>query len=372
MKSYNFNKFNEPTIAKSSIILILVLYICWLFTTYMGNHHSVYLHMWKYVFGTFSFENDVFIQRTNQPQVSIIYNLFKYLKINPDNDYIGFLLHIFFTTVSGFFLFKILKDFTSIKETNASLIVIFALLIIGGNIIVHQTYASWVIRFQGTPTYFGHQLIFVLLWLLLARKIFWLLIISSLMLLIAVKATWFTIGVGMLYSILFMRPLKQNYWIVGPLIAIGYLLGSSGDMSSDYKTNLLLFNNILERDNIETAFHLQPTINLIQLIISFPIYFFMLKKNKENAFEKLALIVLISSILCFVFGYIYALYGWKIWPEPRLLALSATRALGLYELFFWILVTCTIYKLKIYQIYIDNGSDEFFNYEKYNHNKCCK
>ena len=55
MKSYNFNKFNEPTIAKSSIILILVLYICWLFTTYMGNHHSVYLHMWKYVFGIFSF-----------------------------------------------------------------------------------------------------------------------------------------------------------------------------------------------------------------------------------------------------------------------------------------------------------------------------
>ena len=131
MKSYNFNKFNESTITKNLIILVFVLYICWLFKTYSGNHHSVYLHMWKYVFGTFSFENDIFLERSIHPKSSILYLLFKYLKINPDNDYIGFFLHIVFSTISGFFLFKILKDFVPIKETNASLVIIFALLMIG-------------------------------------------------------------------------------------------------------------------------------------------------------------------------------------------------------------------------------------------------
>jgi hypothetical protein len=77
----------------------------------------------------------------------------------------------------------------------------------------------------------------------------------------------------------------------------------------------------------------------------------MLKKIEENNFKKLAFVILITSIICFIGGYFYGLYGGKIWPEPRLLALSATRALGLYQLFFWILLAHTIYKFNIYQIY---------------------
>lgn len=351
MKSYNFNKLNEPIISRNLIVLVFVLYIFWLFKTYNGNHHTVYLHMWKFVFGTYSFENDFWLQRTHHHKVSIMYHLFKYLKINPDNDYIGFLIHILFSTISGFFLFKIIKNFTSIKETNGSLIIIFSLLMIG-SILVYGNFASWIIRFQAAPSYFGHQLIFVFIWLLLVRKPFWLFIISSLMLLIMVKATWFTVGVGMLYSVLFIKPFKKNFWIIGPIIALGYL--SSQSINTDYDTNLLLFNSLIERDVEEVAFHLQQKNhlpNFIALIISFPIYFLMLKKFEENSFKKLAQTLFISSILCFVFGYIYALYGDRIWPEPRLLALSATRALGLYQLFFWILLSLTIYKLNIYQIY---------------------
>ena len=130
MKSYNLHRFNEPIITKNLIILVLFLYIFWLFKSYSGNYHSVYLHMWKYIAGTFSFENDIFLQRSNHPQVSILYHLFKVLRINIDNDYMGFFLHITFSTISGFFLFKILKDYVPIKETNASLVIIFALLII--------------------------------------------------------------------------------------------------------------------------------------------------------------------------------------------------------------------------------------------------
>ena len=349
MKSYNWHRFNEPIITKNLIILVLFLYIFWLFKSYSGNHHSVYLHMWKYVAGTFSFENDIWLQRSNQPQVSILYHVFKVLRINIDNDYMGFFLHITFSTISGFFLFKILKDYVPIKETNASLVIIFALLMIG-QILVTSNISSWVIRWHGMPTYFGHQLIFVLIWLLLSRKFFWLLIISSFMLSIALRATWFSVAIAILYSILFIRPIKKNIWIVGPLTVLAYL-SSLGNIPSDYETRLLLFNSVLERGTVEVAFHFYSKINLIALMVSFVVYFFMLKKNEENDFKKLALVILISSIICFIGGYFYGLYGAKVWPEPRLLALSATRALGIYQLFFWILLAQTIYKFNLYQIY---------------------
>jgi len=349
MKFFNLHELNRPVIKINLVILILLLYLCWLFKMYSGNHHSVYLRMWEYAAGTFSFENDIYIQRSDQTKVSILYYLFTYLNIDVDNDYIGFPIHILLSSISGFFLYKILKDFVPIKETNASLIIIFALLMIGG-VIVLANYSSWVTSMQGTPSYFGHQLIFPLIWLLLTRKTFWLFILSSFMLSIAIKATLFSVGIAILYSLLFIRPIKKNIWIFGPLAVLAYL-SSLANITLDYETRLLFFISVLERDTVEVAFHLQPKINLIALIISFFICFLILKKNDQNDFNKLAWVILITSILCFIFGYIYVLYGGKIWPQPRLIALSPTRALGIYQLFFWILVAQAIYKCNLYQIY---------------------
>ena len=56
------------------------------------------------------------------------------------------------------------------------------------------------------------------------------------------------------------------------------------------------------------------------------------------------------SILCFLFGYLYALYGDQIWPNPAILLLSPTRSLNLYQIFFWILVCIWINKLNIFSI----------------------
>ena len=348
MKFINLHKLNQPIITRNLIILILLLYLLWLFKMYSGNAHTVYLHMWKYALGTFSFENDIYVQRSNQLQVSILYHLFKYLNINIDNDYVGFSIHILLCSISGFFLFKILKEFVDINETNASLVIIFALLTIG-QVIVIANISSWIIYTQGLPTYFAHQLIFPFLWVLLRRKTFWLFILSSFMLASAVKASWFSVGIAVLYSLFFIRPVKKNIWILGPLAVLVYL--SSIDTPSDYETRLLAWNNILERDTLEGFFHLQPKANLIALVISFFIYFLILKKSKQFVFKKLAWVTLISAVFIFIFGYIYGLYGEKIWPEPRIMALSPTRALGIYQLFFWILVARAIYKSKLYQIY---------------------
>ena len=101
MKFFNLHELNRPVIKINLVILILLLYLCWLFKMYSGNHHSVYLRMWEYAAGTFSFENDIYIQRSDQTKVSILYYLFTYLNIDVDNDYIGFPL---FSLSSPFYI----------------------------------------------------------------------------------------------------------------------------------------------------------------------------------------------------------------------------------------------------------------------------
>jgi len=349
MSFIDLNKLNKPELTKSLCFIIIVVYSLWLFKQYSGNHHSVNLHMFKYVSGLFPFKYDIFVQSSNHADVSILYSLFSYLKINPDNDYIGFLLHIIFTTLAGYFLFRFIKDFTPINETNGALIAIFSLLIIDGTL-VQATRSSWVYNHTGSTTYFAHSLIFIFIWCLIKKSSNWLLILSSLMLLIAIKQTWFAVGVAIIYSLIFVKPFRKNYWIAGPLIVLIYF-STLGNVIPDYETKLLLFNSVLKRDGAETAFHLQTTRHLISLIISFPIFLLMLMKLNSSDFKNLSFVTLILSLLCFVFGYFYALYGGKFWPEPRLLALSPTRALLLYQLFFWILVVIWIYKSKIYSIF---------------------
>ena len=349
MNFFDLDKLNKPVLTRSLIFLIIVVYSLWLFKQYAGNHHSVYLHMYKYTQGIFSFEYDIFLKRTNQEQVSILYTIFAFLKINPDNDYVGFLLHIIFSTIAGYCLFRFIRDFTPIKETNGALVAIFALLTIGGSLI-QATRSSWVVNHTAHTSYFAHCLIFLFILLLVRRSTFWLFFLSTLILLISARASWFVVGIGIIYSIVFSKNLRENLWIIGPLLALIYLASLEVMPLSDYDTRKLIFNNVLNRDRAEVAFHLQSNKHLIFLILSFPISLLMILKLKNSEFKNLSFVILTLSFLCFIFGYFYALHGEKIWPEPRLLALSPTRALATYQLFFWILLISWIYKSKFYSI----------------------
>ena len=126
-----------------------------------------------------------------------------------------------------------------------------------------------------------------------------------------------------LYSIIFFRPLKKNYWILGPLIAAIYLSTIVDIQQFNYNEKLTIFNNIIARDQAETAFHLQTLRHLISLIISFPIFLIMILKLENSKLKNLSFVILILSFFCFVLGYFYSLYGGKICEEPA----SNTRGL---------------------------------------------
>ena len=117
-----------------------------------------------------------------------------------DNDIVGFTIYILFTTLSFFYLGKILKEFFKISDFLKIIIVLFSIIFIG-NFLVLSNIASWIIGIPTSPTLFSHSLIFPFIYFLLKKQLH-LFIISILMMLIAIKASWFTIGTGIIFLLL--------------------------------------------------------------------------------------------------------------------------------------------------------------------------
>jgi len=349
MEKFFLKSFINSNIKLFTICLITFIYLCLVLKFYEGNRHSIYLHMWPYALGLGDFKYDIFVQSSHMLKLSIIFNLFSFFKINLDNDIIGLLVHLISTTLSAFYTFKIVNEKFEIKNIYSSLIIIFSIVFISG-IFITANKSTWITNHTASTTYFAHILIPCFIWLLLNNKFFILFLLSSLMLLIAVKAAWFTVAVGAVFSI-YKNKLKNNYWIAGPILVFIYIMSLNlGDIHTE-ENRILFFDALILRDEEEIAFHLQSKLKLFLLIFSFPISYYLISKTKNKDLKDFLKTVLFLSISCFIFFYIYALYGKSIYPDARILGLSGTRALGLYEFLFWLSLFSFIYHLDINYLY---------------------
>jgi hypothetical protein len=328
---------------KLHLFLISLVFILILLKSYSGNYHSIYLHLWQYKLGLASFENDFYLKNTFLDQVSIIYNLFAFLKINLDNDYVGFLIHSLFLSLSAFFTLKIIIENFKIN-INEAIIILFAVTLTG-NFIIFGNKSSWLINHSATPTFFSHTIIPFFLWSLFNKRLLFLFLSSIFVLLVNIKASWFIVGVGIIYG-LYLFKLKDNIWILGIIFCLIYLVSVSPNIITDFESKKFFFKNALERETLQAAYHMQPFYRLVILVLSFPLFFFLIKKI-DIKHKLFFYILLFSSILTFVFFYIFAKFGYNLFPETGLLALSGTRALGMYEFFFFILLFIFIFQSKI-------------------------
>ena len=332
------------------ILFFSLIYLIWLFKTYSGNIHSMYIDMYKFTNGDFSYKNDYFLSSSLQIKASILYKIFQFIKLNPDNDYFGFFLHLTFSSLSGYFLYLIIKNHTEITEPRFILIFLFSILLIGKHLVpTNGNTVTWVSGNSMSPTYFAHSMIFFLLWSLLEKRILLLSIISVLMIFIGIKASWYAVGCSVLYTLIYMKPLRKKLWIVAPIISVLYLL-QSNELVLNFDEKIFVFEDIVKNDHAETSFFVLNKIYITKIILSFVLFFFMWKKIKDSEFKKFCFTVFIISIFTFVFGYLYFGYGYKIFPVPQIAIISLTRGFGLFELIFWLLIGIHIYKIRTFQI----------------------
>tara|TARA_A100001015_G_scaffold101048_1_gene112226 strand:+ start:2702 stop:4453 length:1752 start_codon:yes stop_codon:yes gene_type:complete len=324
-----------------------IIYLLWLFKTYSGNYHSAYFTLWDYNLDNNKFANDYFIQNTNQFKISIIWTLHKFLKIDLNNDLIGFLIHLIFSSLSGYFLFMIITKNFKIKSFNEKIVILFSILTVG-NVLIFANKVSWVINHTATPTYFAHSMMIIFVYFYLnSKNQLILLILSSFLILSQLRVAWFPIGVCIFHSMLFSKKLIERSWIIGPIFTLLYLFNLT-DQTSSYDERIMILKNVLSHSKGESDFNLQSYFRQTLLIFSFFfnyyfIIFFEKRKILKTKFIIFLKTLLFLSIFVFAFAKFYTYKGYLLYPFPEMVALSFTRGLTLYELFFWLLLATYIY-----------------------------
>jgi len=332
---------------KKFLFIVFILYAAWLFKSYVGNQHSNSLNLFKFILGSYSYINDIGLQNSLFFKSSILFSIIDFFRINLDNDIIGFLIHILFSTISGFFLFLILKKFLNITNNNFIFVFLFISMVVS-DILVLGTggKSSWVSQTNFSLTYFGQNLRLIFIYFLLAENLIILILITPLILLISIKSTVMTVICGIIYSIFFYKNKKKLLWIIAPIITFIYFLGLS-NFDLTFNEKIFAIETMLKWDKEESAFHLQPISNLLTLILSFFVFSFLLIKSKKNKFRDFALIVFIISFSNFIFSFIYLKFLYSYIPLPELVMLGAPRLMELYQIIFWIFFTYFFYQLKV-------------------------
>lgn len=343
----NLFKFKVSLLSTILAFLVISFLGLNLIATYSGTYHGSLMNTWPFTAGQFPYTNDVFLQNNIFSKTSIIFGLFSFLKINMSNDFIGFQVHTFLSLISGVFLFKIVKEFANIKNINIIIIIIFSIIAIDGKyFLVDANYSSWMIRHTGTTSHIGHASIFIFFWALLKEKNITLFFLTPVMLLISVKSTFFSIGIGIIYSLFFYKSFKKKFWIISPIVTILYMLSINVHSEIyDFETRKILFDHLISREGNEASFHLQPIIKIFLFILSFPVFFLLAKKLESKKLKNLFITTLVCTVGCFIWGFFYHKYGGNIWPQPKVAALGPTRAVEVYELFFAIILAIYIYKI---------------------------
>ena len=343
----NFKKKNSIYLDKFIFIFFIFIYLFFLFKNYSGNHKSIESFLFDRNLGLANYHNDYFLNNSLHDQISIIYKTLGYLHINLSNDNIGFLVYLIFITLSLFYTFKIINKYF-LQNNAKEIFMILTVMGYGLTIFVDGNKSSWITNHTAVQTFFVFCLKPVFLWYLFNKKTLGMAVIAAIMFLIALKNSWFLIGVAGLYTLIYYR--KNLIWTFLPLIILFYIFLLSPQIDTSQK--IFFFENILERDNSEAAFHMQPLSYLITLILSFPISFILIKKIKiNNEIKNFLKVLLYSSIVNFIFFFFLAKFGVYFLPEPRLLVLSGTRALELYEYFFMISLLVVIFQSNLKHIY---------------------
>jgi hypothetical protein len=329
MKELNFDTKNN-----FYLYPLLILFFFFLtFNSYFGSYHSGYINNIKYVFNKDLFINDIFLKNSITLNSTIFYKFLYFFRINLDNDYLGFFIHVIVSFFSGYYLIKILKK--NLYLSSKYYLIIIILLIPTDGSLIESSRSSWIINHSNTPTYFVSFLRILFIYYLLDYKLFKLTVVSCMMLLIALGAAWFVLGLGYIYLLSSLKKKKHFLWFFFPLI-ISFIFLTKVNYDLTYYQRLYLFNESVLRNYWSGSFYFQPKFKIATLFLSFILYFFLIKDIKNSKFKNFLNILLYFSIFIFLFNLIYIKFFGRLFPEPKIVVLNFPIALGFYQTFFWI------------------------------------
>ncbi len=314
------------------ILLILFAITLLIFARYNGNYHSDYKYIWLFLDG--SFRNDIYENNTILLDTSIVFPVLNFFNINLDNDLIGFPIHFGLSIFAGVYLYKILKKIIPNLSTEELLFLLFSLGTLE-SMIVNTAKSSWIGHHTMVPSQFGLSFFYFYFWHVINRNKSLISILAVLFILISPRTAWFPCACTFVYFLYPKFNIKNILWVIPSLVLISIYIFFNFDFQN-YETKKLLFERAIDKEQEEIAFHLQSIYFIIFMILTYIFYFFSIKYLSEE-FQNLFQIILYLTILTFIFGLFYGLYGQNLYPDPKIISLSPVRALYVYQLFFVII-----------------------------------
>jgi hypothetical protein len=335
-----FNKIfdnKQNTILITIIISIVLLLI---FSRYSGNHHSDHKNIWLFLDG--NFQLDIYENGSLPIKTSIYYLILQKLNISMDNDNIGLLFHYFFSLISFVYIIKIIKKiFPDIVILD--IIVIALSICVLDNFFLQTVRSGWIYHQATSSSQAGIAFFFYFVWQTLNFNRLKLFFSAPIFLLISIKVAWFPIGVALIYSYFKRKKLIDTWWIIPCIIfGISYLIKFYEP--SNFEINLLLFNQIIEKEGNEVAIHLQKNTKIILSLSLFFIFYLFLRFFKKNNYSLLFKVIFVLSVMSFIFGFIYGKYGYLFYPNPKLLILNSVRSMYYIQFILAILYSAYVVK----------------------------
>jgi hypothetical protein len=333
------------------ILLILFAITLLIFARYNGNYHTDYKYIWLFLDG--NFKNDIYENNTILLNTSIVFPVLNFLNINLDNDLMGFPIHLALSIFAGVYLYKILKKIIPNLSTEELLFLIFSLGTLE-SMIVNTAKSSWIGHHTMVPSQFGLSFFYFYFWHVINKNKSLISVLAVLFILISPRTAWFPCACTFVYFLFPKFNIKSILWVIPSLVLISIYIYFNFDFQN-YETKKLLFERAINKEQEEIVFHLQSTYFITFMILTYIFYFFSIK-HLNVEFKRLFQIILYLTILTFIIGLFYGLYGQNLYPDPKIISLSPVRALYVYQLFFVIIYFFIIKK---------NFNDQILKYSFY-------
>jgi len=287
------------------------------------------------------------------------YELFKFLNFDLDNTLNQFLLHAVLKTLNITFLYLIIKNFFYFKN-NYFLFLFIIILSTKNGLVIDGTISHWNLSHATTPSHLGYTLNLGILYLILKRNTFWVIIITLIALLNSVKSSWFISLIAMSSIFLNEEKIKKYFFLI-IFLALIFLTTKDFTLIQNEYDKYELYKYTYERENIGPAkisltssaigdctavFTCKNPIRTFILMLSFIFFYFANKKNKNVKLKNIFSLILFFSISIFLFYKILDFLNFETFKFWQLVALSPVRALSTYEICFFLLIISNLLKLK--------------------------
>ncbi len=334
----NINEFPKKN-SNNNLILIncLLIFIIFLITVKsFSSVDNIYMLNNHFFLNQNYFSEDIFLKDSTLFKYAFYYELLKFFKINIDYDLHAFFLYFVLHATSFYFLFLTIKKIFPKFDTTLAILIILALTTGKASILLNGVMSNIVISHTSTPTALVSALNIIFLYFLITRKIFLIILIPLLSLLISIKTAWFCVGVSIFYMIFFLEGKKKSVALL-PIIFSTWYLFKDLNIFSSIEENLKLYEFAYNREYYATMFSKQNFVRLFIFFISFPIFYFFVKKIENDEIKKIFNLIIIFQLAVFLLILFTEMINIDHFKKWQLIAISPVRSVAFYELIFKII-----------------------------------